>query len=138
MAFVQSSILFRGLEPDALSVFFKQGVIVEHGAAVILFDEGDTDDALFLVLEGSVCVHKRHKAAEVEIAVLEREGVFGEISVLANRPRSARVITRTDVRLVQVPGALVRAVATAYPKLGRKLAGLMAGRNKDTEKKLGG
>jgi CRP-like cAMP-binding protein len=90
------------------------------------------------VLEGSVNIRKRRREAQLELASLDRQAVFGEIAVLTQKPRTASVVARVDTRLVRLSGDVVRRVAERAPKFGRKLAALMAGRNKDTSKKLGG
>jgi len=72
------------------------------------------------------------------LAKLRRSAVFGESAALTQQPRTASVVTEIDARLIRIPGETVRAVADAAPKLGRRLAALMAGRSKDTEVKLTG
>ncbi|MBI5510464.1 MAG: cyclic nucleotide-binding domain-containing protein [Deltaproteobacteria bacterium] len=138
MAFVESSILFQGLDAAQLAEVYRAGAVVVYGPGKVIFEEGANDDLLFLIVEGSVSVRKVHDNRKVELATLEREAIFGEMSVLAKRQRSATVMTRTEVRLIALPGDTMRSMADMLPKFGRKLAGLMAGRTKDTDKKLGG
>jgi CRP-like cAMP-binding protein len=111
--------------------------VVHYDAAQAVLVEGDSDNALYFIIEGSVAICKRSGADIVELATLERPAVFGETAVLTRQPRSATVVCQTDVRLVRVPGDLVRSLAERDAKLGRMLATLMAARVKDTEKKIG-
>lgn len=137
MAFIESSILFQGLDAIRLAELYKSGCVAVYGPQKTVFQEGDKDDALYLVLDGSVSIQKRLGSGQVELAALERQAVFGEMSLLSKRPRSASVVTRTEARLIVLPGEVVRTAAEIVPRFGRKLAALMAGRSKDTEKKLG-
>jgi CRP-like cAMP-binding protein len=138
MAFVQSSALCQGVDEALMAELYDGGVVVELAAGEPVFGEGDTDDAIYVVLEGSVNIRKRRGQAQLELASLDRQAVFGEIAVLTQGARTASAVTRVDTRLVRLSGDVVRRVAERAPKFGRKLAALMVGRNRDTSKKLGG
>jgi CRP-like cAMP-binding protein len=138
MAFVQASSLCQGLEPQQLSILFQSGTVLEYGPAETVFSEGSADDALYLVFDGSIAIRRTHEGRVFDLADLDRQGVFGEIAVLTRTSRRGAAITRLDSRLVRLSGDAVREVAGEAPKFGRKLAALMAAREKDTEKKLRG
>lgn len=61
-----------------------------------LVREGGNDSTLFILVRGAVEV-TREDAPEVALATLEEGSVFGEISFLTHRPRTANVIARDDV-----------------------------------------
>ncbi len=63
-----------------------------------VFAEGDVGDALYLVLEGKVRVHRREKT----IAELGEKECFGEMALLDTAPRSATVTAMTDVALLRI------------------------------------
>ena len=136
IAFIQSSSLCRDLPKPLGEELIAQGEVVSYDATQLVLVEGDSDDGLYFILEGSVAVSKRAGSALVEVATLERPAVFGETAVLTQQPRSATVVCQTEVRLVRIPGALVRSLAERDAKLGRMLATLMSARVKDNEKKL--
>ena len=136
MAFVQASHLCNGLSAETLDKLLTAGELLEYAPAEVVIQEGGQDQHLFVVLDGAVSVQKSTDGESVEVAVLERSGVFGENAALTGQARSASVVSTTDTRLVRFPGDVVRQVAEEVPKFGRLLATLMAGRAKDTEKKL--
>ncbi len=136
IAFIQASSLCRDLPKALCDELIAQGEVVSYDAAQLVLVEGDSDNGLFFILEGSVAICKRNGSELVELATLERPAVFGETAVLTQQPRSATVVCQTDVRLVRAPGELIRSLAERDQKLGRMLATLMAARVKDTEKKL--
>jgi CRP/FNR family transcriptional regulator, cyclic AMP receptor protein len=63
-----------------------------------IFTEGDVGDALYLVLEGKVRVHRGEKT----IAELGEKECFGEMALLDTAPRSATVTGMTDVSLLRI------------------------------------
>lgn len=134
VAFVQNAQLMRGLSDAQLGRLVGAGALLDYMPDAVIVSEGDTDDALFMIVDGTVSVMK----GEQELAVLERAQIFGEMSVLTQEPRSATVVTRTDAKVVRLPGDIIRTLADEEPKLGRRLALLMTGRSKDTEKKVMG
>ncbi|MFN0062400.1 MAG: Crp/Fnr family transcriptional regulator [Myxococcaceae bacterium] len=60
--------------------------------------EGDPGDALYLVLEGSVRVHRGGRT----IAEIHERECFGEMSLLDSEPRSATVTALNDVSLLKI------------------------------------
>ena len=137
IAFVQNSYLCKGLDESLLKKLLAAGTLIAVPAGTTVWVEGAADDRLFMILEGKVEIKKQHGGNVIELATLERPAIFGERAVLTAHPHSATVIARVDCRLVAFPGELVRDIANQAPKFGWLLASLMAGRTKDTEKKLG-
>jgi signal transduction histidine kinase len=80
--------------------------LYESGALV--FEEGDTSDALYLVLDGEVEIRKRTAAGDVEILTrLRGDECFGEMGVLDGCERSASAYAVSDTRLARIPGEIV-------------------------------
>lgn len=63
-----------------------------------IFAEGGAGDALFLVLEGRVRVHRQDKT----IAELGERECFGEMAILDASPRSATVTAVDEVALLKI------------------------------------
>lgn len=137
MAFVQAAQLCHGLSAEALGPLFEAGQVCEYEPGQTVVEEGSVGGELFMVYDGQVRVQKRHGDGTVELAALQRPAVFGEISLLTGRPRSATVIASVDAQLIRFPAETVRHMADTWPLFGRRLAALMAGRTRDTEHKLG-
>lgn len=68
----------------------------ENGEDVVV--EGETGDALYIVLEGKVRVHRKEKA----IAELGARECVGEMALLDTAPRSATVSALTEVALLKI------------------------------------
>lgn len=70
----------------------------EHDAGVAIYSEGDAPDALFVVVEGSVRLHR----GELEIAVLEAGEAFGSWALVDEAPRVASATTVAQTTLLKV------------------------------------
>lgn len=90
VALLKKVSLFAGLSDDELQVlsqslgrqFFRQGMIIFH--------KGSPGDSLYIIESGKVRIFVLSEAGqEISINVYGPGEVFGELSVLDNRPRSA-------------------------------------------------
>lgn len=69
------------------------------GEAII--QEGTTDNSFFILIKGSVAIVKGADLGHV-VNTLDAGAVFGEISFLTKRPRSASVVSRGDTTVFMV------------------------------------
>jgi CRP-like cAMP-binding protein len=86
---------------------------VKVGPGENVFQPGDPGDSFFIVLEGRIEIRLPKTAGEEEtvtIATLSNRSVFGEMSFLGQRTRSAYASAVEDTRLNRVNGAEFRAL----------------------------
>ncbi|MGB5900671.1 MAG: ATP-binding protein [Geitlerinemataceae cyanobacterium] len=70
---------------------------------VIIFDEGETSDCLYLILEGQVQFRKRTGDNQYKnLTTGFPNGFFGEMGILDGQPRSAQAIVSEKVRLAKI------------------------------------
>ncbi|MGC3998957.1 MAG: cyclic nucleotide-binding domain-containing protein [Anaeromyxobacter sp.] len=124
-AFVESSLLFRSLDPEA-----RRDVV--QIAQVIAYEPGETissgeDDSFLLLLEGKAAV----LVDGTEVAQLERGATFGEGRVLGHG-RHPALVARTDVQVVAFPAPILSAIAARFPKVHKLLEAVLAARERDT------
>jgi signal-transduction protein with cAMP-binding, CBS, and nucleotidyltransferase domain len=133
-AFVESSHLFKSLDPDArrdlmeLARFrsFEPGELVSEAS----------DDAFLLVYEGSATLWGARGETPVELATLERGAFHGEAHVLGGGIPAA-LVARTGLVVVNFPTPVLAAMAERYPKLKKLLELMKAAREKDAAARLG-
>jgi CRP-like cAMP-binding protein len=126
-AFVDSSILFRSLDPDARRDLLQLARVVSFapGEAV-----GESDDGFYLVRDGSAAVVAAGAVGPIEVSRLERGALFGEGRVLgATRPWSLAAVT--DLTLVAFPAPVIAAMAERFPKVRKLLEAVQAARERE-------
>ena len=64
----------------------------------VIVVEGDDGNDAFIILEGEIEVTKKGR----HLATLAENAIFGEISMVDNRPRTATCTAKTNVALGQV------------------------------------
>ncbi len=68
-----------------------------------IFEEGDTGDSLYVIVNGQVEVlHRQGRGGERILAVLQAPDFFGEMSLVDKDYRSATVRAKSDVALLHL------------------------------------
>lgn len=96
--FLKSVDLFSQIPGEDLAEIAL--ITAEEGwdAGEDIFAEGEVGDALYIVLDGKVRVHRKEKT----IAELGERECFGEMAILDAAPRSATVTALIDVALLKI------------------------------------
>ncbi len=80
----------QGLTASELGTLANFSEVKRFAAGTYLFREGDAGDEMYVVLEGRVMISKFIPGGgEEALAILDRGDVFGEMSLLDGKPRSA-------------------------------------------------
>lgn len=101
---------------------------VVDGEAIVR--EGDAGDWLYLVLDGEVVVEKQGEvdgSAPDVLDIIGPGGVFGELSFIDGRARSATVRARGPVRVLAVSRAEFDRAAAERPQQAVELMGMLLG-----------
>lgn len=113
--------LFSNLDEAALRALAPHGVMRSFRANVVVVNEGDDTDALYVLLTGRVKVFVTGEdGREVVVQTLQSGDYFGEV-VLDGGPRSASVMTLEACRLFLIPQQDVEALLTVQPGFARSL-----------------
>jgi CRP/FNR family transcriptional regulator, cyclic AMP receptor protein len=78
-----------------------------------VFAEGEAGDALYLVVDGQVRVHKSDRV----IAELGERECFGEMAILDAAPRSATVTTVSDTSLLKITREEFQEIMAEKPEI---------------------
>ena len=84
------------LSRQTIEFLRERSEIVTRGRKATFFAEGESGDAVYVLLEGSVAVVKCCGGREVTIAQLAAGDMFGEMALVAIRKRNATVRAETD------------------------------------------
>ncbi len=97
----------------------------------VLCEEGTIGREFFLIVDGRAAVRRNGR----KIATLGPGQYFGELALLDRRPRSATVVSETEMRLLVLGQRQFNGVLDAVPALSRKLLAAMASRLRESDTK---
>ncbi len=98
--FLKSIDLFSQIPGEDLSQIALITDELQFDSGDEIVRQGDNGQTLFLIIAGKVRIHAEGVADD--LAVLGERGVFGEMSLLDNEPRSASVTAMTDVVCLKI------------------------------------
>ena len=124
--------LFQDISPEDLSYLAGIAEETEAAAGSSIFREGDRGDCLYIILEGSVRIHKGVR----ELAVLDRLQSFGEMAVLDGAPRSASATALEDTPMVKVDREQFLDLMRSSPEITQRILRLLLARIRETNDKL--
>ncbi len=105
-AFLRQIPLFAGLTDERLNWLLTRAVVDDTAAGAVLMEEGSAADALYVIAAGSADIIKRAVGQDVHLAVRGKGEMLGEMSLIANEPRSATVRAREPMRLLKITRGL--------------------------------
>ena len=99
-------------------------------AGDIIFREGDEAHELFVIKSGQVRIQLGNRT----LAEFSTNGIFGEMALIDNEPRSATAIATTDVELVPVSERQFLFMVGQTPYFALKVMRALAQRLRTTNK----
>ena len=119
--------LFAELERPQLERVLEVATEVDFPARSVLIERDHPGSGLFVILDGTVAVEVPYGTVE-----LGPNEVVGELSLLVDVPRSARVYARTPVRCLAIARAEFTRLLEAEPRIALPLLGAVARRLAET------
>jgi len=101
---------FSVLSSEQLRMTVERIRLIQLAAGEILFSQGDPGDALYVVAWGEVAV-----LVPQEVARLAEGEFFGEIALVADRPRTATVRATVDSKVLAIDRPLLSDLLAASP-----------------------
>ena len=126
---LSETILFAGLDDDALTRVVGAGRDLELRRGDVLFREGDDPDELFVVMSGRIAIaNKSINGRESMVALMESGDLFGEMGLFDGRGRSAEARALESSVVTAVPYGPVRSLYEDDPALLWRVVAMLAGR----------
>jgi CRP-like cAMP-binding protein len=122
LARLRSVPFFAGIPAELLAMLARSAVIEDYGAGESVVRVGEPGDTCYVVDSGRLAVLVGDGREERSVAVLERDALFGEMSLLTGEPRTATVRVIDDARLVAVAAPALRGALARSPELTQSLA----------------
>ena len=115
--------LFSKCTPRQRRTIARHAQIAKLPAGVDLIKEGEPGDALFVILEGEAIVYQ----GGAEVYRSTTGGYFGEMAILDGAPRSATVVSATDVEVAVIGIRMFRTMLREFSDLAEQLLIALAG-----------
>lgn len=102
-----------------------------------IFHEGDTSDAIYITVNGRVkIVTTSSDGKEFILTVLGAGQVFGEMGLLETAPRSASVISITEIEMLVIKLPDFEHLLNTSPGISRKLMAILSRRLRRANSKM--
>jgi len=92
----------RYLSDKALQDLIEQSSLVDIPEGTQIVEEGESGDAIYVIIYGSARVTHTFSGSEINLALLRAGDYFGEWSILTGAPRAASVTAVTPVEAVRL------------------------------------
>lgn len=125
--FLKSIDLFSQIPGEDLAAIALISTEQRREPGEEIFAEGEAGDALYLVIDGKVRVHK----ADRVIAELGERECFGEMAILDAAPRSATVTAVTDTNLLQLTREDFEDIMAEKPEIATGIIKVLTRRLRD-------
>ena len=125
--FLKSIDLFRTLPGEELAQIAEIAEEMPISSGGLVFGEGEPGDALYIVVEGKVRVHKGDR----HLAELGERECFGEMSVLDSEPRSASVSAIGETLLLKIGREEFRDILAERPEISVGIMKVLSRRLRD-------
>jgi len=89
--------------------FLRQGEII--------VTEGEVGDQMYIIQTGEVQMVTEREGEKIVLARLKAGDIFGEVSLLTGKPRTATAVAMSDVRLASIGREDIRGIVKAYPEI---------------------
>lgn len=100
--------LFRSMSDDTFTRLMTVSFIQTFPAGVVLLEQGQVADFLFILLEGSVELAASHGNSEGAVCIVQRGQPFTTSAVLTDQPTLSQARTIGTCRAIMMPAAAIR------------------------------
>jgi CRP-like cAMP-binding protein len=121
-------VLFSGFRKDQLRKLIGVGTERDYAAGDPIVKQGETGMGFYLMLQGSAEVRKGKRT----VSKLNKGDFFGEMSLLAEQPRSADVVATAPTRCLVISPSSFESLIAGSPTIAREMLGEMARRLRST------
>jgi CRP/FNR family transcriptional regulator len=118
---LRNSFLFKDVDQSILEQVAKHCQAMELHAGETLFEQDSVSDALYFLESGQIHVVRHYpEGYEVVIATEVPYYVIGELSLLANQPRTGSVVAVGDCDLIKLSRASILEICEKIPEISLK------------------
>ncbi len=128
--------LFSGVEPAKLKLLAFTSDRVGYRAGEILFRQGDSGDAAYVVLTGRAEILVDSPSGQIKVAEVENNAIVGEIAILCDVSRTATVRAVTSIEALRIRKEHFIKLLTDFPEITIEVMRVLADRLSHTTSEL--
>ena len=99
---LRSIPIFTRLNEEIFNEIVDVVNVVQTKKGDVIFKQGDTGDALFMIRKGDVSVYRTMNKKDELISLLAEGNFFGEMALVLGEPRNATVIANNNCELLKI------------------------------------
>ena len=132
-----SHFLLRHLQPAELARLAATATVTHHRPNTTIFQKGDPGASMMAVLSGrlKICTYSAD-GKELVLNIIDRGGLFGEISLLDGKPRSADAVALEDTELLVLTRDRLLPFLQDRPEITPRLLEVLCQRLRSTSEAL--
>jgi len=128
--------IFAQIEPAKLKLMAFASERVTYKPGQVLFKQGESGDAAFIVLKGTADVLINANNGPLRVASLAENEIIGEIAILCDIPRTATVEAATELTTLKITADLFFRMIMDFPEMGVEVMRVLAHRLEQTTAQL--
>jgi hypothetical protein len=121
---IPRSPLFRDMRPWQIRRFVLSSTLLEYKPGEYVYRQGDSSQALYLVMKGVVEITVPSTDKERPAPVVDRfasGSIFGDVALLADEPRKTDAVALSDTTLMVLTREAIASVTLLHPFIASRL-----------------
>ena len=114
----------------------RQSYEREYAAGEVIYEVGDETQVLYVIQAGQVELQRDGAAGPRTVARHGPGDFFGEMGVLASRPRSVRAVAASAARVLELDRTTFEAMCEGRPEIALRMIRRLVSRVTDLEQRL--
>jgi len=129
--------IFSKLDDEELDIIFKNSQKKKYPPKFIVFNEGDMEDGLYVILKGKVKITLIDESGkEIALSIMKDGSFFGEMSLFDDFPRSATVETLDETEFLILKKKFFLKILEDNPLITRSILKEMSIRLREADEKI--
>ena len=128
--------LFAKIEPSKLKLLAFTSQRLTFNAGDSLFKQGDSGDALYVIMEGEADVLVDTPGGQITVATMGKNDFVGDIAVLCDVPRTATVTATSQLTTLRITKDLFFQLVCQFPQIAIEIMRVLAHRLDVTTRQL--
>jgi CRP-like cAMP-binding protein len=120
--------LFAKVEPAKLKLMAFASERAQYQTGDLLFNQGDTADAAYIILEGAADILVATPDGPLKVADVGPGAFVGEIAILMDVPRTASIKATEPMTTLKITKELFFRMVTDFPSIGLEVMRVLAQR----------